>query len=403
MSRALQDLVVIDATTTFWASLGVALLADFGADVIRLELLPGAGDERMTRGGQGRGDGAGWDYEFALANRNKRSIAIDATSAEGAAIVRGLLERADVFATDRQLEDLRAIGCDAAAAHSQNERIIYARASAFGPEGPDADAPVLDELAAGRTGMMPILGQPGEPPVYAAVGPMYTSVMLAYGIGAALEHRADTGEGQDVDVSLFGGNIYGASLDVQAYLAIGGERFLQPLSRLDAGNPMSGPVYPTKDGRWVTLTMPDTGRYWPAFAQVTGLEVDDARFDTHEKRCEEHRLEMMGVLDDIFRTQDADHWRAAFREHGLSGDVIEDYAYPANDEHARRNRYIVERDDPGAGRVKTIGFPIFMSETPARLRSAAPALGQHTAEILHDLLGRDEDAIAAMETRHVIA
>lgn len=403
MSRALQDLVVIDATTTFWASLGVAMLADFGADVIRLELLPQARDERMARGGQGAGADTGWDYEFTLANRNKRSVAVDPSSPEGAAIVRALLAKADVFATDRSREELRAIGCDADTARAENASIIHARASAFGPDGPDADAPAFDELAAGRTGMMPILGQPGEPPVYAGVGPMYTAVMLAYGIGAALEHRANTGEGQDVDVSLFGGNIYGASLDVQAYLAIGGERFLRPLSRLDAGNPMSGPVYPTKDGRWVTLTMPDTGRYWPAFAQVTGLAVDDERFDTHEKRCEANRLEMMGVLDAIFRTQDADHWRAAFREHGLSGDVIEDYAYPANDEHARRNRYIVERDDPAAGRVKAIGFPIFMSETPARLRSAAPALGQHTAEVLHDVLARTEDEVAELEVRGVIA
>lgn len=403
MNRALQDLVVVDATTTFWASLGMALLADFGATVIKLELLPEAREGRMARGGQGIDERAGWDYEFALANRNKLSLAVDPADADGAAIVRALLAKADVFATDRPAADLRAIGCDYARVAQDNAGIIYARASAFGPAGPDADAPALDELAAARAGLMPILGQPGEPPVYAGVGPMYTAVMLAYGIGAALEHRAATGEGQEVDVSLYGGNLYGASLDVQAFLAIGGERFLQPLSRLDAGNPMSGPVYPTADGRWVTLTMPDTGRYWPAFAKVTGLAVDDPRFDTHEKRCEERRLEMMGVLDDIFRTQGADHWREAFRAHGLSGDVIEDYAYPADDEQARINRYIVGRDDPAAGRVKTIGFPIYMSETPARLRSAAPSLGQHSAQVLHDVLGRAEDDIAGLEARRVIA
>jgi formyl-CoA transferase len=197
--------------------------------------------------------------------------------------------------------------------------------------------------------------------------------------------------------------MYGASLDVQAYLAIGGDRFLQPISRLDAGNPMSGPVYPASDGRWVTLTMPDTDRYWPAFAEVTGLDVADPRFDTHEKRCGEHRLEMIGVLDEVFRTKTADEWRAAFRAHGLSGDVIEDYDYPAEDEQARANRYILELDDPNAGRMRTIGFPIFMSDTPARLDRPAPALGQHSADVLHELLGRDEDAIAALEARRVIA
>jgi len=402
MSKALHDLVVIDATTTFWASLGVAMLGDFGARVIKLELLPEARERRIMRPAAGDAPD-GWDYEFALANRNKLSLAVNPTDDEGRAIVQALIERADVFVTDRRLAELEAMGCEYARASAHNPGLIYARASGFGPDGPDRDEPALDELAAGRTGMMPILGQPGEPPVYAGVGQMYTSMMLPFGIGTALWHREQTGEGQEVDVSLFGGNMYGASLDVQAYLAIGGDRFLRPISRLDAGNPMSGPVYPTSDGRWLTLTMPDTGRYWPAFAQVTGLAVDDPRFDTHEKRCEDNRLEMFGVLDDIFRKKSADEWRTAFREHGLSGDVIEDFDYPATDDHARRNRYILEVDDPSAGHVRMLGFPIHMSDTPARFDRAAPALGQHTVDILHELLGRDEDEAAELEARGVIA
>jgi formyl-CoA transferase len=402
MSKALHDLVVIDATTAFWASLGVAMLGDFGARVIKLELLPEARERRIVRPSGGGAPG-GWDYEFALANRNKLSLAVDPGDEEGRAIIQGVVERADVFVTDWPLAELEALGCDYSRASAHNPGLIYARASGFGPDGADRHEPALDELAAGRTGMMPILGQPGEPPVYAGVGPMYTSMMLPFGIGTALWYREQTGEGQEVDVSLFGGNMYGASLDVQAYLAIGGDRFLRPISRLDAGNPMSGPVYPTSDERWVTLTMPDTGRYWPAFAEVTGLAVDDARFDTHEKRCGENRLEMIGVLDDIFRTKSAAEWRTAFRDHGLSGDVIEDYDYPATDEHTRRNRYIVDIDDPAAGRVRMLGFPIYMSDTPARFDRAAPSLGQHTADILHELLGRGEDDAAELEARGVIA
>jgi crotonobetainyl-CoA:carnitine CoA-transferase CaiB-like acyl-CoA transferase len=403
MSKALPDLVVVDATTTFWASLGVALLADFGARVIKLELLPAARERRMERDQQAPVADAGRDYRFDLANRNKASLAVDPGEPAGQDIVRALVAKADVFVTDLPVSRLDEIACDYARLAALNPRLIYARASGLGPQGPDRDAPVLDELAAGRTGMMPILPQPGEPPVYTGGGQMYTSVMLAFGIATALWHRGESGEGQEVDVSLLGGNMYGASLDVQAYLAIQGDRFLRPISRLDAGNPMSGPVYPTQDGRWITLTMPDTARYWPAFAEVTGLDPDDPRFDTHEKRCEANRLEMIGVLDDAFRAQAAEHWRAAFRDRGLSGDVIEDYAYPADDPHARHNRYILELDDAGTGRFKTVGFPIYMSDTPARLRSTAPCLGQHTAEVLHDVIGLSEDAIVDLEARNVVA
>jgi len=250
---------------------------------------------------------------------------------------------------------------------------------------------------------MPILPQPGLPPVFPGHGQMYTAVMLGFGILTALHHRAQTGEGQEVDTSLLAGNMYGASLDLQAYLAIGGERMLQPISRLDAGNPMSGTMYMSADGPWVTLTMPDTDRWWPIFAPLVDLQVTDRRFDTHDKRCGAHRLEMMQVLEAAFRRKPAAHWRAMFQEHQLSADIIESYEFPAADPQVYRNRYLVEIDDPSCGKQTSLGFPIFMSETPARLSRTAPARGQHGAEILHDLLGLSEDAITALRDAGTIA
>jgi formyl-CoA transferase len=244
--------------------------------------------------------------------------------------------------------------------------------------------------------MIPILAQPGRPPVYPGHGQMYTTVMLAFGVLTALHHRRRTGEGQQVDTSLLAGNMYGASLDLQAFLAIGGERFLHPISRLDAGNPMSGTMYMSEDGLWVTLTMPDTDRWWPAFAPLVGLDVADPRFDSHEKRCGESRLEMMQVLEQAFRTRPADHWRQVFLEQQLSADVIEDYAFPAADPQVYRNRYIVDLEHPSLGAVKTLGFPIFMSESPARLFRTAPCRGQHSFEVLRDVLGWGEDEITAL-------
>jgi formyl-CoA transferase len=370
---ALDDITVIDHTSSFWASVGTALLADFGASVFLAD----------PTGSLAGSYGSGGDFkglsrpESALAHRNKTRI-----SPKSDAELHELIASADVFATDLPFAEAESRGLDYESLSAKNPRLIYACASGFGPEGSDRDLLALDELAAARTGMMPILPQPGEPPVYTGSGQMYSSVMLALGVMLAVHHREETGEGQRVDVSLFAGNMYGASLDIQAYLAIGlvdsaaGERFLHPISRLDAGNPMSGPSYPASDGRWVTLTMPDTDRYWPRFAPIVGLDPADPRFDTHEKRCEDNRLELIRYLDDAFRKEPSSHWKAKILELGLSADVIEEYDYPANDPEARANRYVID-----VGGTDSVGFPIHMSDTPAELgaTSSAPTHGQAVA------------------------
>ena len=399
MSRALDGIVILDLTESFWASLGVALLADFGARVLRVEDAAARGDGSGRDGGGAR---AQWDWERELADRNKKSLAVDDRRPEGREIFEALVRRADVLAVDRPLHELAERGWDYQTLASLRPELIYARGTGFGPNGPDRDLPAIDELAAARTGMMPILPQPGLPPVHPGHGPMYSAVMLALGVVAALHHRAESGEGQIVDVSLLAGNMYGASLDLQAYLAIGGERMLAPVSRLDMGNPMSGTLYPTADGRWVTLTMPDTDRWWPGFAPLVGIDPKDPRFENHEKRCEVNRLELMQVLERAFQERPAAHWRDAFNRNQLSADVIEDYSFPEHDESAYRNRYLLELEHPSFGRVKTLGFPIFLSDGTARLDRLAPCVGQHTGEVLHDWLGIEEDRITELRTHGVV-
>ena len=390
MTKALDGLLVVDLTVEFWGSVAAALLGDFGAHVVRIDALgapAGDPDEEPA---------PAWNARAELAHRNKSSLAVDVMSERGRTIVRALAAKADVVLTDRPLAQLQTLGFDYESLAARRPDLIYARGSGFGPEGPDRELPALDELAAARSGMMPILPQPGRPPVYPGHGQMYTAVMLAFGVLTALHHRRRTGEGQQVDTSLLAGNMYGASLDLQAFLAIGGERFLHPISRLDAGNPMSGTMYMSEDGLWVTLTMPDTDRWWPEFAPLVGLEVGDPRFDSHEKRCGESRLEMMRVLEAAFGRRPAAHWRRVFLEKQLSADVIEDYAFPTDDAQVYRNRYIVDLQHPSLGAIKTLGFPIFMSDSPARLFRLAPCRGQHSFEVLHDLLGYAEDEITAL-------
>ncbi len=400
MSAALSDVVVVELASEPWTALAGAFLADFGARVLRID--DRAGTVARRADDPPPSERPGWDPEAELVHRNKRAVSFDLSNPEGRSLLHDLARGADVFLTDWPARELAARGLDAPALSALNPRLVYARATAAGAKGPDADLPPLDELAAARTGMMPILQQPGRPPVYAGHGAMYTSVMLGFGIVTALIHRDTTGEGQEVDSSLLAGNMYGASLDVQAFLAMGGERFLKPVSRLDAGNPMSGTVYPSADGRWVTLTMPDTDRWWPAFSELVGLDVNDPRFDTHEKRCGANRLEMMEVLAERFAGRPSDHWRQGFNARKLSADIIEDYSYPADDPDARRNRYVLDLDRPGVGRVASLGFPIVASESPARLERTAPCTGQHTDEVLRERLGLSELAIAGLRGRGAI-
>jgi formyl-CoA transferase len=387
MSKALEGVVVLERTRSFWAAAGAGLLADFGARVIRI-------DDAQANWAQERAE---WSLH-ALANRNKESISLDLTQEASRAAFDALVAKGDVFVTDEDAATLTATRLNYQTIASLRKGVVYARGSGYGPEGAEADTYALDELAAARTGMMPILPQPGRPPVYTGAGQMYSSVMLALGVMLALWHRDETGEGQEVDVSLLGGNMYGASLDLQAFLAIGGERFLQPVSRMDAGNPMSGTLYRTQDGPWVTLTMPDTDRWWPGLAAIAGIDVDDERFNSHEKRCEANRLLLIEVLEEAFRQRPAAHWRAQFDERQLSADVIEDYSYPANDEQALVNRFVIEHEG-----AKSLGFPLYLSESEATVRRTAPTPGAQTASILREVLGYTDDEIARVARAGAVA
>ena len=387
MGPALEDVLVIDLTTEFYASLAGALLGDFGANVIRVEDASNPRPVDFDRDGMHPPER--WDSLRELCQRNKRSIALDLSNADGRKLFEKLIAKADIFLTDLPFADAQKQALRYEDLCDLKPDIVYTRGSGFGPKGPDRDLPALDELAAARTGVMGSLPQPGEPPVYSGIGQMQTSAMLAFGSVLALYHRDESGEGQQVDASLLGGNMYSQSLDMQAYLAIRDDRFLEPIDRLDASNPMSGPMYPCSDGRWVTLAMPDTDKYWPAFAEITGLDIDDPRFDSHEKRCEENRVEMLNVLEGIFTQQPGSHWKAELERKQLPADVIEKYAYPASDAAAQSNRYIIQVDHPEAGERKSLGFPVHMAAHPGELRHLAPTPGQHTEEILAELRGGD--------------
>ena len=393
MSGPLEEIVVVDLTREAWASGAAGLLGDFGATVIRVDDLSSPPRDPAR---DGLKSDEPFDSEAELIHRNKESVAFDLAQASGLELLISLIGCADVLLTDWSASRLSESGLDPAALRLRWPRLIVAVGSGMGPLGPEADLPALDELAAARSGVMHSLPEPDQPPVNAGAGQMYTLVMLALGVVTALHARHESGEGQRVDASLLGGHMYASTLTLDAFMAMREDRLGEPRSRFEAANPMSGISYPSEDGRWVTLTMPDTERWWPAFSEIVGLEVDDERFDTHDKRCGEGRLPMMHVLESIFVTRPAAHWRDAFNEKQLSADIIERYDYPAEDENAAKNRYVIDVDHPEYGRFKSLGFPIHMSESPATLRSVAPQQGAQTDSVLRRLLGLTGEEIDSL-------
>lgn len=399
MSGPLEDIVVVDLTREVWAAGAAGMLGDFGARVIRVEDLsrpPRDPDRDGLRADEP------FDSEAQLIHRNKESVALDLNQAGGRDLLGSLVACADVLLTDFSEARLEELGLALASLLSDRRELIVAVGSGFGPHGPDAELPGLDELAAARSGVMHSLPEPDQPPVNAGAGQMYTLVMLALGVVTALHHRHETGEGQRVDASLLGGHMYASTLTLDAFMAMRDDRLGEPRSRFEAANPMSGISYPSQDGRWVNVTMPDTERWWPAFSEIVGLDVDDERFDTHDKRCGESRLEMMHVLEEIFRTKAASHWRDEFNEKNLSADIIERYDYPANDESARKNRYVIDVEHPDYGSFMSLGFPIHMSETPAELTRTAPEPGADTMQVLKSLLGLTGDEIGVLRGQNVV-
>ena len=399
MSQALEGIVVVDLSREYWASLAAALLGDFGARVIRVEDLS---TPARDPGRDGVYPVDAVDSEARLIHRNKESVALALASEAGCDLLGQLVSCADVLLTDASPENRKDWGIADEDLLARRPELVYAVGSLAGPLGPESSQPPLDELAAARSGVMYSLPEPGQPPVNAGAGQMYTSVMLALGIVTALHHRPETGEGQRVDASLLGGHMYASTLTLDAYMAMREDRLAEPKARFDAANPMSGISYPSQDGRWVTLTMPDTDRWWPAFSKIVGLAEDDERFDTHEKRCGDSRLAMMEALEGIFATRPAADWRADFDEQNLSADIIERYDYPAKDPNARDNRYVIELEDPELGKIKSLGFPIHMSETPAQLHRPAPAVGEDSEAVLKTLLGLTAEEVVDLRGKGAV-
>ncbi len=404
---ALSGIRVLDLSRVLAGPACTQLLADLGADVIKVER-PGAGDDTRHWGPPWLKDEQGQDTAessyYLSANRGKRSITVDLSSDDGLDVIRRLIPHCDIVVENFKVGSLARKGLDYASVKAIRADIIYVSITGFGQDGPMADQPGYDYLAQAMSGLMSVTGRAdGEP----GAGPLRTGVAIAdqatgmyatVGTLAALRHRDRTGEGQHLDVALLDSNL--------AFL------INQGLNYLVSGTP------PTRSGEWHPNLAPyqpfdvDDGRVIIAvgnnrqFAALCGwLDVpelvDDVRFAENPER-NKHRVELAGLLQEQLRTKTRAQALADLPELGVPAATVNDVAQAFAEPQVQHRGGRIDLPHASAGTAPAISNPLHFSETPIHYRNAPPLLGEHTAEVLRELLEADDDAVADLRNRGVI-
>jgi crotonobetainyl-CoA:carnitine CoA-transferase CaiB-like acyl-CoA transferase len=398
MPLPLAGVRILDMTIWQQGTHATALLADLGADVIKIE---GPGNPDPGRGVAGLTPGAPLNGYFESHNRGKRAIVLDVKHPAGRELLLRLARDADVFTNNMRKGVLERLGLAYADFRAVNPRIIYAVASGYGDEGDERTLPSMDIMGQARGGIMSVNGQPGEPPLPgpAAIGDQVGAYFLAHGILAALYMRERAGEGQQVDASLLGGQVDLQSHLLQAYLFSG--RLPERRTRAQA-QPLWN-TYQGSDGRWFVIGLLPQERWWPQLVRVLGIEdwEQDPRFATPKDRLD-HAAELVARFDALFATRPRDAWVDLLSRHQLMAARVQDYHELESDPQVLANRYIVEIDHPSAGRVKMVNHPVRFSAAPeAGVRGPAPEFDQHTEEVLLEA-GLTWDEIAALRDQGAI-
>ena len=398
----LEGIRVLDLSRVIAGPYCAMFLADLGADVIKIER-PGRGDDlREWRGRTGRG---GMSAVFAAINRNKRGMAIDFQHPDGARLVRELAARSDVVVENFVPGVADRLGVGYAAVRALNPGIVYASVSGFGQTGPYAQRPGYNTIAQGMGGLMGVTGMPGDPPTRAggSIADVAASYLTFGAIGAALVHRLRTGQGQQIDVSLLAATL-GLLPDPVAHLFDSGKR----PARVGNRNPTLTPAeaFRTKDG-WLNVVLMNPAQ-WDRFCRVLGDEVlrTEARFATNLARLENH-AEMKARVEAALADGTTAEWVDRFEGASIAGGPIYELDEVFDDPQVRHLELLAEVEQPTyeahGGRARMLGFPFRASATPASIRRPAPLLGEHTAEVLAEVLGLAPAEIARLADAGAIA
>ncbi|WP_158228169.1 enoyl-CoA hydratase [Pseudonocardia sp. MH-G8] len=375
---ALAGMTVLDLTQVMAGPFCTMILADLGADVVKVEN-PQAGDQTRASFGQA---GAGTDSKAFLAlNRNKRSITLDLKSDEGRATFHELVRSADVVVENWRPGVAAKLGVDHATLAPLNPGLIYASVSGFGQTGPYADRPGYDLIAQAMAGVMSVTGEEGDRPVKSGIpiGDLGAGLFTAVGILAAWASRQRTGEGQYVETSLFEAALALSVWESTEFWATG-----EAPRPLGSAHRMSAPyqALATRDG-YVTVGA-NNERLWQRLCGALELPqlADDPRFATNADRMD-HRAELVVELERRLTEEDTGVWVERLLAAGVPAGPIQDYRQVLEeDPHVKARGMVATVEHPVEGAVPVLGSPLHLSRTPALVRRPPPLLGEHNRELL---------------------
>lgn len=392
----LSGVRIVDLTQMLAGPYGSMVLADLGAEVIKIED-PHGGDPTRRIGPPFVEGESGY---FLSINRNKRSVALDLRTFDGRQVLYDLVKVSDVVFNNFRPGTMDRLRCDYETLKGINPQLIYCSLTGFGETGPYRDRPAFDLAIQAISGAMSITGEPGRPPVRMGIpmGDLGGSLFCALAIAAALYAREKSGTGRRIDVGLMDCMVSLLTYVGQYYLING--KVPAPIGSAHQ-SVVPYQAFATKDMYIVVAVFVE--KFWHAFCEVLGAErlADDPRFADNDRRAE-NRQELIPILEEVFRTKPGDEWLRLLSEAGVPCSRINtlDRVFSAPQVAARD--MVVEVDHPRAGRLRSIGHPTKVSPERARPLRAAPLLGQHTEEVLKDVLGYSDARIASLREKGAI-
>jgi len=405
MAGALDGVRIFDLTRILAGPSCTQMLGDLGADVIKVER-PGAGDDTRKWGPPYVEDANGGETTesayFLAANRNKRSVTIDIAKPEGQALARRIIAECDILVENFKTGDLKRYGLSYDDLKGEFPGLVYCSITGFGQTGPYAPYAGYDYLAQAMGGIMSLTGEPEGEPMKVGIGiadlmcGMYASTAML----AALRHRDRTGEGQHIDMALLDTQVAWLSYEAENYL-MSGE---QP-KRRGNGHPNIVPyqVFETSDGYLVLAC--GNNRQFREFCDMAGAPqlADDPRFATNDGRAR-NREELVPLVADLMRRKTMSEWMGGLRTRQVPCSPVNTVDQVFEDPQVKERGMRIEMAHPlaGSGTIPLVASPIKMTGTPPVYRHAPPTLGQHTDELLHELLGAGDDEIGKLRDKGIV-
>ena len=381
---------VVELAHVMAGPVGGLLLADMGADVIKVEKLPGGDDTRRTTPPEINGESA----SFMILNRNKRGIAVNLKTPEGVAVVKRLVSQADVVIENYRPGTMEKMGLGYAALSELNPGLVYCKITGFGTNGPYAGRAGYDLISQGMSGLMGLTGEgPGRPPVKVGVpvGDVTAGILAATGVLAAYIERLRTGHGQFVDTSLLEASLVHTYWPAAMAFATG--KSAEPMG---SAHPVAAPyqAFPTKDG-WINIGAISQAN-WERIAVVLEMPslLDDSRFMTNGARMA-HRQDLVDIMSSVLKQRVTDAWVEAFERAGVPAGPVKTMTQVLEDPQVQARDMIVQVEHPVAGQISALGCPIKFSGGSGVTSRGAPLYGQHTHEVLLEL-GYPEQEIAQL-------